>query len=166
MTRMPHTQLFDLTDHAHFTCGPTGVDLRLFWRQPTRYEIALIKKAPLRLGLAVVQHCAFMLYAWRNGPYGDAPYVAGVTAAHSPQLEPRASVTVSLIDTVTARTVLRRHGTIADPLSTALADVLDDCQVPATPRFPSYVRQINAVYRRMSLARLLATGVWVNVTFD
>ncbi len=165
MTRMPHTPLFDQTDHAHFTCGPTGVDLRLFWRQPTSYEIAVIKKAPLRLGLAVVQQCAFMLYAWRNGPYGDAPYVVGATAAHAPQLE-RASVTVSLIDTVTARPVLRRRGTIADPLSTALTDALDDCQVPATPRLASYVRQINAVYRRMSLARLQATGVWVNVTFD
>jgi hypothetical protein len=148
---------------SYFTCTAEQCYLELRWRRPTDYEIDVIARAPLRIGITVVQRCAFLLYAWERGPYGDAPYLTNGEVGGRQARRPRTMVselplTIRLVDAETSRPRVIRHAVLDEPVSTAVRGAAE--RFAPFSELKHYGRLIESVYRHLTLDQLVATGGW------
>ena len=153
---------------SYFTCTAEQCSLELRWSRPTDYEIDVIARAPLRIGVTVVRGCAFLLCAWARGPYGDAPYLTNGEVGGRHARRQRATVselplTIRLVDAATNRPRVVRHAVLDEPASTAVRAAAERF-APSSELNPAelkqYARLIESVYRQMTLDQLIATGGW------
>ncbi len=149
---------------AQFNHRMGGWELVLFFGSPKPQEIEAVRSANVRIGVAELERCLFLLYDFGRSFNGDAPYqwhlVPEAQRTTPDAIVPpmRIYLPIILVDAHTGRVRALRMVSLSPRVSFAVVDAIR--KQPERPfDAADYDRRLQAVYARYTNADMMRVGL-------